>query len=187
MVEDTSLATIHKVVAVKALSNKSGESFFDDLTLLEVSPPFKYRAHNEKRRGVTSVCLPEVDGKFNESKADLVGFGNIGEFHNFPASSLMTAALDIIDIETCNRESRLKNPQIFNDEDKKKVVCASITNESKTACHGDSGGPLTVNRNGKVVQVGVVSASSITGCGNRQTIFTSVTYYRNWIKDITGV
>ena len=35
------------------------------------------------------------------------------------------------------------------------MIGAGFTNH--TVCHGDSGGPLTVNRNGRIVQIGVAS------------------------------
>ena len=41
------------------------------------------------------------------------------------------------------------------------MIGAGFTN--KTICHGDSGGPLTVNRNGRIIQVGVASFTDTSG------------------------
>src|SRR5262245_33286429 len=43
----------------------------------------------------------------------------------------------------------------FDHWDETLMISAGFTNH--TVCNGDSGGPLTVNRNGRIVQVGVAS------------------------------
>ncbi|RWS24538.1 hypothetical protein B4U80_10635 [Leptotrombidium deliense] len=183
-------ATVHRVVATKSFNKGVWEDdrpffYLTDVALLEVSPAFKFRAHTENSRGVTSVCLPEVNEKINETKADIVGVGFVSEFHQISSDRIMTAQMDIIDFDACH-QSTLRNA-VKKAEDKDKVVCSGVSAESKSGCKKDSGGPLTINRNGKVIQIGVVSASPSSGCGDMETIFTSVAYYRQWIKDTTGV
>ncbi|XP_053956944.1 serine protease 1-like [Anastrepha ludens] len=68
---------------------------------------------------------------------------------------------------------------VFNINDG--IICTRTT-EGRAACSGDSGGPLTVDG----VLVGLVSFGG--GCHSElPNGFARVSYYTNWIRDITGI
>lgn len=54
--------------------------------------------------------------------------------------------------------------------------------QGKSSCKGDSGGPMYVNSNGKMILVGITSRAGSSGqlC-NIDGIYTDATAYRNWI------
>ncbi|XP_053689221.1 brachyurin-like [Sabethes cyaneus] len=53
----------------------------------------------------------------------------------------------------------------------------------RSACNGDSGGPLTVNDGGSL-QVGIVSFGSAAGCSiGMPSVYVRVTFFRQWIVD----
>ena len=53
-------------------------------------------------------------------------------------------------------------------------------------CNGDSGGPLACEVEGQWVLAGVTSWA--LGCDvNYPSVYTSVSYYRSWIKEVSGV
>jgi len=64
-------------------------------------------------------------------------------------------------------------------------VC--IRQERASACNGDSGGPLHCNVNGRWKVAG--AASFVYGyCStNAPTIYAQVSYFRDWIRETTGV
>ncbi|RWS18341.1 hypothetical protein B4U80_15038 [Leptotrombidium deliense] len=62
----------------------------------------------------------------------------------------------------------------------------SFASECMTV-EGDSGGPMVVKRNKKMVQIGVATAVSFTGCGDRQNLYNSVASHRAWIKEVSDV
>lgn len=64
------------------------------------------------------------------------------------------------------------------------VVCVK-GEERRSACHGDSGGPLISSDNSLI---GLTSFGSSRGCekGYPQ-VFTRISYYQQWIKEITGI
>ncbi|XP_030752615.1 brachyurin-like [Sitophilus oryzae] len=51
------------------------------------------------------------------------------------------------------------------------------------ACYGDSGGPLTRNN----IQIGIVSYGAKQCEAGYPTVYTSVTYHRDWIRKYSGV
>ena len=63
---------------------------------------------------------------------------------------------------------------------KKELMCARYM-LGNSACHGDSGGPLTVNKNGVHVVVGVVR-SGWDCSGNMPSIYVRVTSFLPWIR-----
>lgn len=55
------------------------------------------------------------------------------------------------------------------------------------ACSGDSGGPLTVQRGGESLQIGVVSFGLALGCElNWPSVFARVTFYHSWLQSNLG-
>ncbi|XP_053687920.1 brachyurin-like [Sabethes cyaneus] len=53
----------------------------------------------------------------------------------------------------------------------------------RSACNGDSGGPLTVSDGGSL-QVGIVSFGSAAGCSiGMPSVYVRVTHFRQWIVD----
>jgi len=62
-------------------------------------------------------------------------------------------------------------------------VCLNGSN-GRGSCKGDSGGPLTIIRNGKPVQAGIVSFGSGLGCeAGYPSVYTRVSEYAGWIRD----
>jgi len=63
------------------------------------------------------------------------------------------------------------------------TICAVGDTRNNSACHGDSGGPLAVRRQGRSVQVGVVSFGSPLGCGRPGVPvgYARVTSFHSWI------
>jgi secreted trypsin-like serine protease len=72
------------------------------------------------------------------------------------------------------------------------MLCAGESDGARDACNGDSGGPLFTMKDGKAVQVGVVSwgAGPMDGgaqCGwaNAYGVYSRVANYSDWIKSKT--
>lgn len=75
-----------------------------------------------------------------------------------------------------------------------RMMCAGTKSGQIGACHGDSGGPLVIDTAEGPVQVGVVSfgggpVGSKMYCGFEDTygVYARVSFFRDWIREKTGI
>jgi hypothetical protein len=91
-----------------------------------------------------------------------------------PNAILLKVDLQLMDVEICKKQKNY-GPERISDE----VVCAARKGQS--VCSGDSGGPLTLTNEHRLV--GVVSWGKKDCNGDGQPgVFTSVLAYSDWIK-----
>lgn len=91
-----------------------------------------------------------------------------------PNAILLKVDLQLMDVEICKKQKNY-GPERISD----KVICAARKGQS--VCRGDSGGPLTLTNEHRLV--GVVSWGKKDCNGDGQPgVFTSVLAYSNWIK-----
>ncbi|NWI23030.1 FA10 factor, partial [Sula dactylatra] len=128
---------------------------------------------------VSPICLP------SPSLANLLSEeGRIGMVSGWGATHergstlrfLMKVRLPIVNMETCQRSiDRLVTDNMF---------CAGHSTEAADACKGDSGGPFTVSYHNTWFLLGIVSWGE--GCAERGKygVYTRVSNYIPWIKEI---
>ncbi|XP_072398750.1 elastase-1-like [Diabrotica undecimpunctata] len=110
--------------------------------------------------------------------AYLTGFGIIDDYYHQP-TRLRKAILHIDSPTKC----------LMNSAESADICCTSTISEGK-ACKGDSGGPLTIFRNGKYIQVGITSHLSILPLCRisfNNSVYTRVSAYIAWISRVTGI
>lgn len=143
-----------------------------DLALLELKRPVK---------NITPASLPKSEQDelqfFNEyDQFKLIGHGLREHAFEYRRQSLEREL-------RVGRRYSLKLPLVS-----KTSTEVWLAKENKTACTGDSGGPLTIKDDKEqVVQIGV--SSRIVGpCGGKrsQTIYSRVFHSRCWIKSVTN-
>uniref|UniRef100_H2Y5M0 Peptidase S1 domain-containing protein n=1 Tax=Ciona savignyi TaxID=51511 RepID=H2Y5M0_CIOSA len=141
----------------------------NDIALLKLSEPLVFNDF------IKPVCLPDYNPgvPYVDGEAVLIsGWGTLksGSLPNI----LQQAYVNIVSLTECSR----RYGQQFSSD----VMCAGVQQGGIDTCQGDSGGPL-LDPNGNV-QLGVVSWGR--GCARAQYpgIYTSVSYFRNWIDNI---
>jgi secreted trypsin-like serine protease len=140
----------------------------NDVGLLRLSSPV---VQTDRIRTIR----PAVAGDGNGQNSVISGWGNTA-----PGSGtspvLMQATLPIQTNASCNAAPNLVR-DLFTDE-----LCAGFLNGTSGGCHGDSGGPLTVERSSvRREVVGVVSWGQGFQCGT-YTVFARVTSHASWIR-----
>ena len=145
----------------------------NDIAVIKVSKSIDLSQH-------TPVCLPRRNRKFVGSNATVTGWGVKSYFEGsryFP-DVLQEVSLTIHDSDFCG----LSKSSNTNGE-----LCAGGSGVG--ICFGDSGGPLTVEGGeGRHTLVGVSSNVLKDPCDvNLPGYFADVSYYRDWIKEKTGI
>lgn len=82
---------------------------------------------------------------------------------------------------------RCGSPQAYGADITPNMLCAGLDEGGISACNGDSGGPLTVDFNGRRRLVGVVSFGR-KDCGRPYgySVFTRVSQFTGWVTTTTG-
>mmetsp|Transcript_1549 Transcript_1549/g.2944 ORF Transcript_1549/g.2944 Transcript_1549/m.2944 type:complete len:373 (+) Transcript_1549:429-1547(+) len=134
---------------------------------------------------LTNMMKLDYDGKYKgtlkggESMA-VVGLGYLDNNGRFPAY-LQEVSMSYVPNWNC----RLKGwPYLSSD-----MMCATdpngkSDNKGQDSCQGDSGGPIIVQRDGKDLQVGIVSYGSNAGCGvDAPGVYSRISESSSWIKE----
>lgn len=157
------------VDAVKKHENYDPNNKLDDIAVLHLRNPISLTTAGVKIIPLSNYGTPGgVYGLFS-------GWGLTSYPSNILSNELHFITLRTINLNECTLFLQGLFPITFSH------VC-TLAPSGKGICTGDTGGPLVINE----VQHGI----SIWGvpCGKGYPdVFTSVSYYRTWIKDKTNV
>ncbi|XP_069704872.1 trypsin delta-like [Periplaneta americana] len=142
----------------------------NDIALLKVDPPFDY---SKTVQPISMQSSPVAEGTMGVA----TGWGVLRERGSKP-HVLQQVSLSILNTDKCKKIYQDKGYQNLTHDGQ---MCT--LEDWKDACQGDSGGPLAVD--GKLV--GITSWG--VGCARRENpgVFTDVSYYRGWVKNVTGI
>ena len=209
---DLARGDLRAVAKVIVHENYDPYSFDNDIALLQLAAPIQDASGPIGAINVSTQGMPLPNGP-----AIVIGWGMMEE-EKFP-SVLMETDIDIVPNQTCDagmaEQSRrelggyllgvgsangipqdkleeafaiLSNNfgQILSEN----MICAGIPSGARTACNGDSGGPLMVRQaDGQWLQVGVVSwgrepSDATTRCAheNLYSVYTNLSSYYDWIS-----
>lgn len=153
--------------------NYNAYTFDNDIALMELDSPVTYSDY------IRPICLPAPQHDFPTGNTVwITGWGATRE-GGFAATVLQKAQVRIINPSVCND---LMGGQITS-----RMMCAGVLTGGVDACQGDSGGPLSSPSNNRMFLAGVVSWGDGCARRNKPGIYTTVTKYRGWVKEKTGV
>lgn len=138
----------------------------NDIALIKLKIPVDLEKH-------PSICLADFQRYDN---LFLTGWGLINKDGNLTkATSLQEVELKEADHETCS--------ELFNINEEKQICAGGET----AACNGDSGGPLSTRKNGRVYQVGIVShgSSDCSVTSKAPDVYERITGQVHWIRENT--
>ncbi|XP_046892314.1 ST14 transmembrane serine protease matriptase a [Hypomesus transpacificus] len=148
-------------------------TFDYDIALMELDSPVSYSDY------IRPICLPAPQHFFAAGNSVwITGWGATREGGS-GATVLQKAKVRIINSTVCNA---LMSGQITS-----RMMCAGKLDGGVDACQGDSGGPLSSPDGSHMFLAGVVSWGD--GCARKDKpgIYSTVTKFRGWIQEKTGV
>ncbi|XP_034557725.1 suppression of tumorigenicity 14a [Notolabrus celidotus] len=153
--------------------NYNAYTYDNDIALMELDTPVTYTDY------IKPICLPASQHDFpTGNHVWITGWGATRE-GGFAATVLQKAQVRIINSTVCNK---LMDGQITS-----RMLCAGVLSGGVDACQGDSGGPLSSPTGSRSFLAGVVSWGDGCARRNKPGIYTTVTKFRGWIKEKTGV
>lgn len=144
-----------------------------DVAILVLDKPVEYQAN------IMPICLPQVNQSFIGRLGTVSGWGRIFADHEIRTNHLQAVQVPIIGNGLCRKwlRSRGKYAGINADH-----VCAGYEAGGRDSCRGDSGGPLTYQKNGRWYLVGIVSAGFSCGKPRQPGIYHRVSHSAEWIS-----
>ncbi|KAI7796445.1 ST14 transmembrane serine protease matriptase b [Triplophysa rosa] len=172
---ETSKSTLKSLKRIISHPRYDHVSYDNDIALMELDSPVTLN------QNIWPICLPEPTHDFQTGKAVwITGWGKLREEIESVAPVLQKAEVRIINITVCSR--------LMDDGITPRMICAGVLSGGIDACQGDSGGPMSsAEANGRMFLAGVVSWGDGCGRKNRPGVYTRVTEYRSWIREMTGV
>ncbi|XP_051176619.1 trypsin-1-like [Leptopilina boulardi] len=168
----------HKVIRVIRNKhyrvNKSNRKTGGDIAVIKISPPFTYN------KFIQPIKLPQRGQALKTNIATVSGWG-----HTRPGGTgsnrLRYVSVPKVNTAYCKAlyyrgGIRLKRGEICYGYNNGIIV--------HDKCQGDSGGPL-INSDG--IELGLVSWGVECGTSGYPGVYTDVLYFRNWIKQKTGI
>lgn len=153
--------------------NYNDYTFDNDIALMELESPVAFSDY------IQPICLPAAQHSFPPGNTVwITGWGATRE-GGFAANVLQKAQVRLINQTVCNK---LMGGQLTS-----RMLCAGILSGGVDACQGDSGGPLSSPAGSRMFLAGVVSWGDGCARRNKPGIYTTVTKFRGWIKEKTGV
>ena len=126
---------------------------------------------------IQPIVLPsgdELNELFVGDLATVSGWGRFSDSNSATSTYLRFVSGNIISNDACRA--------VFRDMVIPSTVCTSTVG-GRGGCNGDSGGPLTVQSNGTLIQVGIVSFG-MRGCERGfPAAFARVTSFVDWIAE----
>lgn len=169
--DEPSSPETYYVTDVRAHPRFSRVGFYNDIAVLVLDRKVK------KNKYTIPLCLPSVSlkaEKFIGQKPTVVGWGTT--YYGGKESTVQRQVeLPVWKNEDCDKTYFQPITENF--------ICAGLKEGGKDACQGDSGGPLMLRRDGRWVQIGIVSFGNKCGEPGYPGVYTRVTQYLDWIQE----
>ncbi|XP_032671247.1 chymotrypsin-1-like [Odontomachus brunneus] len=151
---------IHQIKCIQVHSGFNMNTLKDDIAVIAVTKPMSFNNYQ------APIPLASMDYANGQNRAIVSGWGQLGKNQGMP-TMLQYVNVRMLSANECRKAHSDTNY---------KQIC-TFNSYGKGSCMGDSGGPLISNDQ----FVGVVSWGIPCAVG-QPDVFTSVYYYRDWIK-----
>uniref|UniRef100_A0A646QIV3 Protease n=1 Tax=Hemiscolopendra marginata TaxID=943146 RepID=A0A646QIV3_9MYRI len=163
-------ATVRKAVEKIRFPTYNHTAHHDDIMLVRLNESVNY---NED---IQPICLPDPSYNYTGEIAMVMGFG-VQSYRGLASKTLRAVDLEVV--------SHIQCQKIFKPIEILPTNLCAGGEEGKDACQGDSGSPLVVNHNGHYSIIGIVSWGTHCAQKGFPGVYTRVSAYLSWIKNIT--
>lgn len=166
--------TVDKRISKIVLHSRfNRRTYGNDIAMLKVSP-VQYTSTTRP------VCLPTSSSSLVGSTATVTGWGRTRE-RGSTSSVLREVQVPILSNSQCEKMYRASGQKEFIPYSQ--FLCAGRS--GRDSCDGDSGGPLVVrDRGGSYSLAGIISWGIGCGARNRPGVYTRISEYRSWIRNV---
>jgi len=164
--------SIKQIISHESYGSGAG-SYPNDIALIQLSSSVSYNEH------VQPIALAESDIFTGSSECVISGWGYMIEGRYFVIPDvLQEASTTILSESDC--KGSWGSSSINSGH-----IC--LRNGQTGACMGDSGGPLACKNGASWELVGATSWGSGSCNVNMPSVYTKVSYFRDWVKATSGV
>uniref|UniRef100_A0A8C0HR69 Coagulation factor IX n=1 Tax=Buteo japonicus TaxID=224669 RepID=A0A8C0HR69_9AVES len=145
----------------------------NDIALLELDRPLSFNSY------VTPICIGSrefTNALLKHGTGTVSGWGST-LFRGRPATILQILKVPFVDRPTCLKSTSTTILQ--------NMFCAGFPTGGSDTCGGDSGGPYTTEIEGTWFLTGITSWGEECAKPGKYGIYTRVSKYLKWIKEIT--
>lgn len=168
----TALVHVKKIIVHENFVDEGRINY--DIALLRLKKPLDLLSHSQLK----PVCLPTGSTEAYEGAiASVYGWG-IKNFRTRLQNTLRETTLPILD---SNCQDKIIGGAVITPQ----MLCAGYKKGGKDTCLGDSGGPLTVEEEGRHVLVGITSFGEGCGFAGSPGVYARVTAFLTWIINNT--
>ncbi|KAM6124858.1 coagulation factor IX [Phoenicopterus ruber ruber] len=173
--EDDSTEQWRKVVKIlpHPTYNATINKHHNDIALLELDQPLSFNSY------VTPICIGSrefTNTLLKHGTGTVSGWGST-LFRGRPATILQVLKVPFVDRPTCLKSTSTTILQ--------NMFCAGFPAGGSDTCGGDSGGPYTTEIEGTWFLTGITSWGEECAKPGKYGIYTRVSKYLKWIKEIT--
>ena len=150
-----------------------------DIALLRLAGPVEFN------KFIGPICLPEEETSFLGRTAVVSGWGTLKHGVPMLPSSLQKVEVPLISNDICrswissHNLTKTETPKLLDS-----MICSGFEEGGKSPCHGDSGGALILNDNGRAQVIGVVSWGVACASPKAPGVYTKVSSFADWINDV---
>merc|ERR1711935_647675 len=164
---------ISKIIQHSGWSNDNKNGFPNDIALIQL----RTRADLSGIYAKAIALAPSGEDFLGNDDCVISGWGKLGMLQGLP-ETLQYAKVDVYTEETCRKS--------FGEVIKGNHICVGKKYRSG-ACSGDSGGPLVCKTGDDYTLAGVASFGVVTCTTSMPSIYSRISFFRDWIKDNSGI
>ena len=168
---EENLKIVFKLEDIRKHEGYNPNTIRNDVALIKLSEPVVF---NEKMQPSRLPTKAQAEEEFSGYMSTVSGWGRFSDTSSSTSNELRFVSNPVLTNDVC--------AQTFGSSlIQKQQICMSGIN-GRSSCNGDSGGPLTVEADGKT-QVGVVSFGSAAGCAKGYpSVYARISEFLDWIE-----